>query len=250
MPRIYIILFFIFTSSALCEEIQITPLREKTNDSHLEDVDSQATNAAYYRDKDLVTSAHELSHSVNSRIRNLFPGQNKNGFYILGGKSHVFREPNLRLSIVARSIPSKLHCSLYKLYVVDAQRDWQTSPLYLFDEMSAYINGAATAKEYKIERRLDTTSQHAYRLGWFSAYVMKEIEGRRLDYEELGPLKAFWRLQIERLHHFSPANSSRSALVELTTDKEMVEYLQAVYGNDWCSQYLTPVNETFPELPK
>ncbi len=120
---------------------------------------------------DLITSSHELSHGVNNRIRNENGGRsaymyrNKsvslpqptrvgpnvgtvavNGFYCLGGRALIVEEPPFRKTDVIKHIPESLRGFRFSTYV-SGQQAWDDQPLYLFDEWTAYINGAICAVE-------------------------------------------------------------------------------------------------------
>ncbi len=69
----------------------------------------------------------------------------------------VFPEPKFRKSQIASFIPEILRGFRYPTYVT-GQTEWDDSPLYLFDEWSAYVNGGATGVEM-VEKNL-------YKNGW------------------------------------------------------------------------------------
>lgn len=97
-----------------------------------------------YYDDDPITHAHETSHGIHSDIRNNHnnTGVRANGFYVLEGRAVLVAEPNIRKSQAAPFIPQSLRGSRFDLYVTGSQA-WDDTPLYLWDEWNAYINGGA-----------------------------------------------------------------------------------------------------------
>jgi len=100
-----------------------------------------------YFANDSITWGHETTHGINSHIRNTFGKGKQNGFYVGGNKAIVLNEPNVTLSQVASMIPYNLRGSRYNLYFIQQQRDWNNSPLYVFDEFVAYVNGSVIGLE-------------------------------------------------------------------------------------------------------
>lgn len=86
-----------------------------------------------------ITSAHECTHGCNSDIRNATKGR-VNGFYVGGDRAIVVPEPNCKKSSCIPFISASLRSARYDMYVVGAQ-SWEDSPLYIFDEWTAYVNG-------------------------------------------------------------------------------------------------------------
>jgi len=89
---------------------------------------------------DLVASGHELSHGIHAYVRNELGGPGQNGFFVLDDKAAVVDEPGIRKSDVVPYIPSRYHGSRYELYIL-GQVEWDDTPLYVWDEWNAYING-------------------------------------------------------------------------------------------------------------
>lgn len=95
------------------------------------------------------TTAHECTHGINNDLR-LGSGdwQGKNGFYLGQDRAIILDEPKIRKRDVVPFIPESLRSARYNLYVL-GQSEWDSKPLYLFDEGTAYINGAWAAIELK-----------------------------------------------------------------------------------------------------
>jgi hypothetical protein len=97
-----------------------------------------------YWDSDPITAAHETSHGIHAYLRNYYnnTGSAANGFYVLGSKAAIVKEPNMRKSDVAGYIPSELRGMRFSLYIT-GQTEWDDTPLYVWDEWNAYLNGTA-----------------------------------------------------------------------------------------------------------
>lgn len=104
-----------------------------------------------YFDNDRVTHCHETTHGINNHLSNYFTtpeGKKGYGFYVGNNNGIVIEQPTgVTLADVANAIPSNFRGSRYQLYLVQQRKDWNNDPLYLFDEFSAYINGAQTGLE-------------------------------------------------------------------------------------------------------
>jgi hypothetical protein len=85
---------------------------------------------------------HETIHRVNNHIRNTYNKNNTryNAFYVFESKAVLVEEPKSKKSHVAAFVPPSLRTSnRYKTYVVGMSHDWDSQPLYLVDEWSAYV---------------------------------------------------------------------------------------------------------------
>lgn len=114
-------------------------------------------------DSSKTTTAHECTHGINAEMRNKVgvsyetefkdglsmpitvqgygAGQAVNAFYVLNGRGVVLNEPGIRKRDVAKNIPSALRGDRFSTYIT-GQPAWDGQPLYIFDEWSAYVNGA------------------------------------------------------------------------------------------------------------
>ncbi|RMH42953.1 MAG: hypothetical protein D6689_06595 [Deltaproteobacteria bacterium] len=140
-----------------------------------------------YYDADKVTHGHETSHGIHAYLRNERndTGRRANALYLLDGRYALVVEPGIRKSEVAPYVPSALRGSRYATYVT-GQTAWDDTPLYLFDEWNAYVNGTAVAVD------LERAGKWTY--GWrdacagtieFVAYALavgRAVEERDPDY--------------------------------------------------------------------
>lgn len=131
---------------------------------------------------DKPTSAHECTHGVNAALRNshsmgrldIFIEPSKilgitvgkphpklvqgfagisggfggeiNAFYVLKNRAVILPEPAFHKGDITQFIPNSFRLDRYATYVA-GQHDWDGQPLYIFDEWTAYINGAMTATD-------------------------------------------------------------------------------------------------------
>jgi len=112
-----------------------------------------------YHDEDPITHGHETSHGIHSDVRNNHndTGRRANGFYVLDGRAVVIPEPGIRKSHVAPFVPQSLRGSRYTLYI-SGSPSWDDTPLYVFDEWNAYVNGSAVG--------VDMVQRGLWRRGW------------------------------------------------------------------------------------
>jgi hypothetical protein len=119
-----------------------------------------------YNDK--VTLGHETSHGIHAYLRNknTQPGKRVNAFYVLHDRGVIVEEPKIRKSQVAPFVPPSLRGSRYSTYIT-GQSAWDDTPLYIFDEWNAYVNGA--------EVGVDLVNKKLWKDGWRDA-VMGPLE--------------------------------------------------------------------------
>ena len=101
-----------------------------------------------YWDADPITAGHETSHGIHAHLRvYVHTGSARvNAFYVLGDRVAFVDEPGIRKAAVAAHVPSSLRGPRFALYVT-GQTAWDDTPLYLWDEWNAYVNGAEVGVE-------------------------------------------------------------------------------------------------------
>jgi thiol-disulfide isomerase/thioredoxin len=163
------------------------------------------------QDPDPITYAHEGTHWLHSMIRNQYPGGTGtyNAFYVGGGRSIVFREPNCTIQQAVQFIPPQLrNHTLFKTYFVDSLNDWNSRPLYIFDEWSAYINGVQVSQETGY-RRGGSDIPFAHVFVHYSAAVIEAIKQYDPSYPELAALENFAAWQEDRLNSLAGPTVAR-----------------------------------------
>lgn len=112
-----------------------------------------------YRDSDKITHGHETSHGIHADLRNYHnkTGKRANAFYVMNDRSVFVVEPGIRKSAVAAHVPASLRGSRYSLYIT-GQTAWDDTPLYVWDEWNAYVNGGAVGT--------DLVKRGMWKYGW------------------------------------------------------------------------------------
>jgi hypothetical protein len=96
---------------------------------------------------DHATLAHEMTHGIHFDLRLTASAYRPmNGFYVFDGLGVVVAEPRFTKSAVAARIPQIMRSTRFHNYLT-AQTSWDARPLYVWDEWTAYVNGAAVAIE-------------------------------------------------------------------------------------------------------
>ena len=114
----------------------------------LGDIESRLPDGHPYKDRDKMTWGHEGTHGINARLRNGL--KNYNAAYLLGGWVYFQSEPTTTLSIVKNNVPQALRGGVFDLYLIEQQRYWNSQPLYILDEFSAYTNSVFVGDELKM----------------------------------------------------------------------------------------------------
>lgn len=149
----------------------------------LSDIEGHMPANHIYKDDDKITWGHETTHGINSNLRMKFSSRtnsygkvqflgtwvdnvygNKvfksyarvNGFYILENKAVIIDEPDTTIETVARLVPKSLRGGVYNLYMIDQAKSWNDTPLYIFDEWTAYTNGSEVRLDLNIKERSET----------------------------------------------------------------------------------------------
>lgn len=181
----------------ILEWTDYNPTGSKKDVNIFEDVLSHCTpegrKIAY--DADKVTYCHEVTHQVNSHIRNKFQ---KQGFYCGNGRCFLLSRPgsNVKLEHVCEFVEDQYKNSTYDLYLVKQRKWWNDDPLYVLDEQAAYINGSQTAKELNVDEHGSFD-----RCIWFGHYAQAMIQAvKKYDphYSDLKKLEAFVDYQSNR----------------------------------------------------
>lgn len=190
---IFTFFLLVFCGNIYAEEINISKLRSKQNDSYLDDIYRHVypKELHYFQERDLVTSGHECLHAVNSRIRREYVG--KAGFYLKNDKAFIFSPVPVKLKEVAALVEQKDKNHLYQTYLIDAQKDWNDEALYVLDELSAYVAGYQVGREYNLTARYQDSQKSGYALLTFSKIVLQLAKER--NYSEIEELTKFVELQ-------------------------------------------------------
>jgi thiol-disulfide isomerase/thioredoxin len=211
--------------------LSFAPIRDAGNlPPILADVESHLPAGHTYDDPDRITTVHECTHGINSELRQKY-GQPC--FYMLDDGVARLTEPKTTLSAVARNVPQSLRGEVYNLYLVNAQRDWNEQPSYVFDEWSAYTNGSRARNELGIKDRQETVR-------YMMEFCIYATCVARCDNGNDPNLKEFLKYQIERC----VAIYDKSGVVCPILDKfanspdaaDLRSFAVDYYGADWCAK--------------
>jgi hypothetical protein len=117
---------------------------------------------------DAITAGHETTHGIQADLRNYHApdGGRYNAFYVLDDRAAFVLEPDIRKADIVPEVPAALRADRFDLYLI-GQTAWDDTPLYVFDEWTAYVNGAAVG--------VGQVSAGLYDDGWTDA-VMGPLE--------------------------------------------------------------------------
>ena len=136
------------------EFVKVPIFRQSEKDSVFGDVLSHSEEKPF-GGSNRSTNAHETGHGIHSYLRNKYTGimhKKVNGFYALKDRGVIIEEPKIRKSQIAKFVPQSLHSYRYDLYIA-GQKEWDDTPLYIYDEWNAYILGGKTNVDDVISNR-------------------------------------------------------------------------------------------------
>lgn len=122
---------------------------------------------------DRAVTAHESTHHLNAHLRvkyTLALGRRVNAFYLGRDRFVILDEPGVRKSDVATFVPERLRGDRFNLYV-ENQKEWDDTPLYLFDEWVAYVNGSEVALQEAQRKKPAGRSNEVFSCVEFAVYA-------------------------------------------------------------------------------
>lgn len=196
----------------------------------LSDIDSHMPMGHIYRDANKVTWAHETTHGINSNIRNsVRDGRRVNGFYGLEDRAAIIEEPKTTIRRVAARVPHELQGPSFDLYLRQQTGDWNDTPLYLFDEWTAYTNGSECGRELNAEGWYYELLQ-AHNFNVYCMYLAMEVKASCPDYDDK-QFKAYIMWNVERTFRLAKAFNASQAL-QLPPDRpELVKAEDYHFGS-------------------
>jgi hypothetical protein len=172
----------------------------------LTDLYCRLENPHYWADPtepgDLVTWAHEMAHGASNRLH---ASTIKHGIYLGNGKGVVLKHPKVTIEQVANSVPKDQRGPIFKLYMVEQRKDWNTSPAYLLDEWNAYIVGTIARKQLGWDKRKET-EDFAREMERYCRVMLAVVQKRDPEYPDLQHLKNFINWQSERFDQIVKGN--------------------------------------------
>lgn len=195
------------------------PLRKVNLEPVVSDIESHLPANHPYWDADRITWVHEGTHGINSWLRT---HHGCPSFYLLRNRAILMQEPATTLSAVAARVPVSMRGEIYNLYLVQMQADWNEQPSYVFDEFSAYLNGAEARSALGISDRQETV-RYAREFVGYSICVPWVANNNDPQ------MKAFLKYQIERARKYG----SLSLL-----DARLRNFARSYFGPQWMKQNL------------
>lgn len=229
----------------LPEFIHCAPIQSVNNlGKVLSDIESHMPAGHIYRDSDKITWGHETTHGIHSRVRNKHQRHDRgriNAFYVLEDRAVIIQEPKTTISEAARLVPRSLRGGVFDLYMVRQRRDWNDTPLYVFDEWVAYGNGAAVRADLNIQSRDETV---LYMLEFNNYAIAVAMAARTNDQQ----FKRFLMWNLERSMHIYQTNrnigdnSRSSSYLEKTRTaqdaEELRQFARSYFGEKWTKRVL------------
>lgn len=163
--------------------ITVQPVRSVSTTGLLGDIESHLTAAQQrtYSDPDLVTSAHEMTHGICSRLRNTM--RVKNAWYVGYGRAFHTSASQITLSDLAQKIPAQHRGMHYRLYLVQQQQYWNADAAYLVEELTCYLNGTAVGVERGLTQRTQGSFQSACEFLYYVAHLRQSTSNNEIiDY--------------------------------------------------------------------
>jgi hypothetical protein len=196
----------------------------------LKDVESHLPAGHGYSDPDRITTVHESTHGINSLLRQRYGCP---AFYVLNNRAVLMKEPTTTLSYasVANMVPPSLRGEVYHLYLKQMQRWWNFQPTYVFDELTAYSNGAEARKQLGIKDRQETV-RYAVEFIVYSSCV--PMASHSTDTQ----MKEFLKWQIERVIALSGRGAYLDKLRTSSDAKELRDWMRNYYGATWTKKVL------------
>jgi hypothetical protein len=122
---------------------------------------------------DRIVTAHETTHMIHSHLRTkhtLARNRRVNAFYVGRDRFLVLDEPGIKKSDVLAFVPEALRGDRFGLYL-ENQKEWDDTPLYIFDEWVAYVNGSEVALEEAARKKPAARSNEIYACAEFAVYA-------------------------------------------------------------------------------
>lgn len=220
---------------------------ETTYQTALHDVSANCRNLSAYRDNDDIATVHEATHAINSQLRNSFGGRKVNAFYLLNGHALVLNEPPTTLEYVATNIPAPMRGTIFNIYLVEQKIHWNDSPLYILDELDAYINGSIYAIQSNNYARFQDSFQFAEEMYGYSVCLLYAINNvPQYDNTELIKAIRFFGTRLTWTYHhgikrgfISDRHDNFYIIIQKDRDLEYLrQYLFDVYEDEWCNNNL------------
>lgn len=174
--QVPVTILLLIVSSARAEWVTIPSYRQSNISGALGDIFDHTPPkldiepSLYHDDIDKITSAHETTHLIHARLK---IARKKDTFYLLKNRAFSTTSPKITLKQVADSVPEDKRGKVYGLYLVEQQKYWNDRPLYIIDELVAYINGTIVGLEINDIRRAKDSFNKVEEMWVYAAALQK-----------------------------------------------------------------------------
>lgn len=164
---------------------------------------------------DITTNVHEGTHGVQAYIRIKEGGGRVNAFYVFDSRYITFQEPRVTKSAVAEYIPEEFKDhTLYRMYIT-GQKAWDDTPLYIFDEWTAYTNGAVLGKS-------NSEIEYALIFAFFAMSLIECVEEQDPSYNPREVLLPYVEWNVQRCFDISERFGKHESLVRKYKDRYQI----------------------------
>lgn len=200
-----------------------------------------------YDSPDPLTSGHETTHGINGHLRNTLCKPGEVAFYVGNGLAAVLEQPKITLAQVAAQIPKELRGTRYQLYFVKQQKDWNSVPLYIFDEWVAYTNEGTIALELTGQKEQGDSAVGQLEFAVYACCLCLAIERHDAAFFQNVQFKEYLANQLKRSTEqwrkaqAIPCYQWDGSLVlaeTARTNGELARVLQVMYGDQKMTQRL------------
>jgi hypothetical protein len=138
--------------------------------------------------------AHEGTHYLNVQLDDWVgpdgQGKEEHAAYVGGGRFVVMRHPRVTLETVRTYVSPQLQVAFDS--ALCGWRQYNTEPLYLIDEWTAYANGSQACRELGADSsRMRGSDERAQWLGHFADALVAAVRAYDPGYPQLAELVAF-----------------------------------------------------------
>lgn len=158
-----------------------------------------------------VTSAHENTHGVNSKLRQRYGG---NCFFLKREKAFVrFAATPRQVTLSQVANRCRYKGDIFNLYMRSQTRWWNDTPLYTFDEWTAYMNGSEQQLRGLHSRSNDCTFYYMMEMGYYSYEAVQCMPDNWSDKQNL---QEFWQWMAQRSIHMTQELEQKGLCSEKT----------------------------------
>lgn len=231
-------------------------LKDEKWGNYLTDIENHldASKGTHYRDKDFNTWAHETTHGIHGWMNNKLQDKRTHYHLYVGyDKAVKIKQPNFKISDVAKMVPSSLQKNRYQLYLIKQQSGWNNEPIYLWDEWVAYCNGIEASIEMVNKKLFNPPKDSRTDSGWsviefgvYATYVAMAQKKHDPSYDNQQMMEFLaWNLErsmrlykeSQAIYYFTWDNNVY--LNHLRTSEDAADFRQFIidnYGKEWASK--------------